>query len=72
MEHLGLEDGLTGGLAINAIAVGGTLIAVALIEKVGRRKLAIPPFAIATVALFIVAFFWNVSPVITVTCFLIF
>ncbi|MFK0314096.1 MFS transporter [Pseudomonas sp. NPDC090233] len=72
LEHLGLEDGLTGGLAINAIAVGGTLIAVALIEKVGRRKLAIPPFAIATVALFIVAFFWNVSPVVTVICFLTF
>lgn len=72
LEHLGLKDGLTGGLAINAIAVGGTLIAVALIEKVGRRKLAIPPFAIATVALFIVAFFWNVSPVVTVVCFLTF
>ncbi len=72
LEHLGLEDGLTGGLAINAIAVGGTLIAVALIEKVGRRKLAIPPFAIATTALFIVAFFWNVSPVVTVVCFLTF
>ena len=72
LEHLGLEDGLTGGLAINAIAVGGTLIAVALIEKVGRRKLAIPPFAIATVALFIVAFFWNVSPMVTVVCFLTF
>ncbi len=72
LEHLGLEDGLTGGLAINAIAVGGTLIAVALIERVGRRKLAIPPFAIATVALFIVAFFWNVSPVVTVVCFLTF
>ncbi|MGN8251601.1 MFS transporter [Pseudomonas sp. SMV7] len=72
LEHLGLEDGLTGGLAINAIAVGGTLIAVALIEKVGRRKLAIPPFAIATVALFIVALFWNVSPVVTVVCFLTF
>ncbi|MFG0533740.1 MFS transporter [Pseudomonas sp. yb_2] len=72
LEHLGLKDGLTGGLAINAIAVGGTLIAVALIEKVGRRKLAIPPFAIATVALFVVAFFWNVSPVVTVVCFLTF
>lgn len=72
LEHLGLEDGLTGGLAINAIAVAGTLIAVGLIEKVGRRKLAIPPFAIATVALFIVAFFWDVSPVVTVVCFLTF
>ncbi|MEW4948236.1 MFS transporter [Pseudomonas asiatica] len=72
LEHLGLEDGLTGGLAINAIAVGGTLIAVALIEKVGRRKLAVPPFAIATIALLIVAFFWDVSPVVTVACFLTF
>ncbi|MFJ4052670.1 MFS transporter [Pseudomonas sp. NPDC089743] len=72
LEHLGLEDGLTGGLAINAIAVAGTLIAVGLIEKVGRRKLAIPPFVVATIALFIVAFFWNVSPVVTVVCFLIF
>lgn len=72
LEHLGLEDGLTGGLAINAIAVLGTLIAAALIEKVGRRKLAVPPYGVATLALFVVAFFWHVSPMVTVGCFLIF
>ncbi|MDR0279907.1 MAG: MFS transporter [Paucimonas sp.] len=72
LEHLGLEDGLTGGLAINAIAVLGTLIAVAFIEKVGRRMLAVPPYGIATLALFIVAFFYHASPVVTVACFLVF
>ncbi len=72
LEQLGLEDGLTAGLALNTIAVLGTLIAAALIERVGRRKLAIPPFAISTVALVIVAVFPHDSPTLVVVCFLAF
>ncbi|QXI31453.1 MFS transporter [Pseudomonas vanderleydeniana] len=72
LEHLGLEDGLTAGLGINAIAVLGTLIAAALIEKVGRRKLAIPPYGVATLSLLVVAFFYEASPMVTVICFLTF
>lgn len=72
LNHLGLEDGLTGGLALNVIAVLGTLAATVLIERVGRRKLAIPPFYISTVALLLVALFSHASPALIVVCFLTF
>ena len=72
LKHLGLEDGLTGGLALNATAVFGTLTAAALIERVGRRKLAIPPFYISTVALLLVALFSHASPTLIEVCFLTF
>lgn len=72
LRLLGLGDGFTGGLALNGIAVLGTLVAAVLIEKVGRRMLAIPPFYISTVALVVVALFSHQSPVIIVACVLTF
>lgn len=72
LRQLGLEEGLTGGLVLNGFAVLGTALAVVLIERVGRRKLAIPPFFISTVALICVALFSNVSTTVVMVCFFTF
>lgn len=55
LEKLGLQDGIKGGLFLNTFAVFGTLAAVLLIEKVSRRKMAILPILICTIALVVVA-----------------
>ncbi len=55
LEHLGLHDGLTGGLALNFLALLGVVLTVALVEPVGRRKLAIAALSISTVGLAVVA-----------------
>ncbi|MFD1210602.1 MFS transporter [Arthrobacter sp. GCM10027362] len=72
LTQLGLEDGLTAALALNGIVVLGSVSAVVLIERVGRRKLAIPPFWISTAALVTVALFAGVSPTVVIVCFLTF
>lgn len=72
LRLLGLGDGLAAGLALNGVAVVGTLVAALLIERIGRRKLAIPPFYISAVALIIVGLFSHQSPILIVACVLIF
>jgi len=72
LTQLGLQDGLTGALALNGIVVLGSIVAVVLIERVGRRRLAIPPFWISTIALVTVALFAGVSPAVVIVCFLTF
>ncbi|WP_287750682.1 MFS transporter [Burkholderia sp.] len=72
LERLGLKEGLTGGLVLNGVAVLGTIIAVMLIEKVGRRMLAIPPFFVSAVALMSVALFSDVSSELILVCFFTF
>ncbi|KAA5759763.1 MFS transporter, partial [Klebsiella pneumoniae] len=44
-----------GGLFLNTFAVFGTLAAVLLIERVSRRKMAILPILVCTIALVVVA-----------------
>ncbi|WP_236655059.1 MFS transporter [Burkholderia pyrrocinia] len=72
LEKLGLKEGLTGGLVLNGVAVLGTIITVMFVERVGRRKLGIPPFFISAVALVGVALFSHVSPVVILVCFFVF
>jgi putative MFS transporter len=72
LEKLGLKEGLTGGLVLNSVAVLGTIISVVFIEKVGRRKLGIPPFFISAIALMSVALFAHASPTIILVCFFTF
>ena len=72
LQQLGIRDGLTGGLAFNAIAVLGTVFTTLLIERVGRRKLAILPFWISTISLVVLGMFPNESTVLIVSCALIF
>ncbi|WP_433875277.1 MFS transporter [Sinomonas atrocyanea] len=72
LEHFGMQDGITGALLLNGVVVAGSLVSVFLIERVGRRKLAIPPFWISTLALVVVGLFSQQSPVIIMVCFLAF
>ncbi|MFL9949923.1 MFS transporter [Paraburkholderia agricolaris] len=72
LQKLGLQEGLTGGLVLNSVAVLGTIISVMLIERVGRRKLAVPPFFISALALMSVALFAHSSSTIILVCFFTF
>ncbi|SDQ57190.1 MFS transporter [Arthrobacter crystallopoietes] len=72
LTQFGLKDGLTGALALNGIVVLGSMASVLLIERVGRRKLAIPPFWISAAALLLVALFAGASPTVVILCFLVF
>lgn len=72
LEQLGMKDGLTGGLVLNFVAFLGTIVAAFLIERVGRRKLAIPPFYISTVAFLVLALFASASVTLIVVCVLVF
>ncbi|MFM2371275.1 MAG: hypothetical protein RIS85_997 [Pseudomonadota bacterium] len=55
LEHLGLQDGLTGGLALNFLALLGVFFTTAMVERLGRRKLAIAALVISTISLTVVA-----------------
>ncbi|WP_083647269.1 MFS transporter [Pseudochrobactrum sp. B5] len=72
LQQLGLGDGMAGGLALNAIALLGTVVVALLIERVGRRRLGIPPFFISTVALILLAFYSDQSVTLVVACVLVF
>lgn len=72
LESLGVEDGLAGALLLNGVVVAGSLLSMFLIERVGRRKLAIPPMWIAAIALVVIGLFAHVSPIIILVCFMIF
>ncbi|WP_376766161.1 MFS transporter [Arthrobacter mobilis] len=72
LTQLGLKDGLTGALALNGVVVLGSVASVLLIERVGRRKLAIPPFWISAAALVTVALFAGASATVVILCFLAF
>jgi putative MFS transporter len=72
LESLGVEDGLAGALLLNGVVVAGSLAAMFLIERVGRRKLSIPPMWIAAVALVVIGLFSHVSPMVILVCFIAF
>ncbi|MGY3317412.1 MFS transporter [Arthrobacter sp. TE12232] len=72
LESLGVEDGLAGALLLNGVVVAGSLASMFLIERVGRRKLSIPPMWAAAVALVIIGLFAHVSPLVILVCFVTF
>lgn len=55
LQQLGFSDGMTGGLALNLLTLLGAIVCTFLIERWGRRVLAIPPFFVSAVALVTVA-----------------
>jgi putative MFS transporter len=72
LESLGVEDGLAGALLLNGVVVAGALASMFLIERVGRRRLSIPPMWIAAVALVVIGLFAHISPIIILVCFITF
>jgi len=73
LTALGLgDDALGGSLASNGFAVLGVITGCVLVEKIGRRKLLIPPFWVTAVALAVVGF-WPTAPIaVVVICFVVF
>lgn len=72
LEHVGLEDGLTGGLALNGVAWLATIFTAFTVEKVGRRKMSMLPLYVSAVALGVAGLFPGATPVIAVVCLLTF
>ncbi|WP_321782666.1 MFS transporter [Paraburkholderia sp. J94] len=72
LHGLGVENGLTGALLINGVVVLGSLAAMLLVERAGRRKLSAPPLWICTIALVVIGLFSHASPVIVILCFAVF
>jgi len=72
LQHLGVQDGLTGGLALNLLACLGAIATVFLIERWGRRRLSIAPLYIAAVALTVVAVTPASMPIVLVAALLAF
>lgn len=72
LEKLGLQDGFTGGLFLNIFAVAGVVFTAMLVEKMGRRKLGIPPFFICALAFVMIALYADVSHTLVLICFFIF
>lgn len=72
MEHLGLKDGLTGGLALNVVAWLATIFTVYTVERLGRRTMSMVPLYISAVALGVIGLFPGASPMIAVACVLVF
>ncbi|MFY7838118.1 MAG: MFS transporter [Novosphingobium sp.] len=72
LEHLGLQDGLTGGLALNFLALLGVFFTTATVERLGRRKLAIAALVISTISLAVVAATPTTAVIVIVAGVLIF
>lgn len=72
LEELGVHDGLTGGLVLNVLAWIGTIVAMFLVERVGRRKLSITAMYISFVSLFLVGILAHSQPTLIVICILVF
>ncbi|CAL9615747.1 Inner membrane metabolite transport protein YgcS [Streptomyces sp. enrichment culture] len=72
LEEFGMKDGLSGAFLLNGVVVAGAIISVLLIERVGRRKLAVPPFWVSAAALIVVGVWADLSPLLVVACFLVF
>ena len=70
LEKLGLEDGFTGGLFLNVLAVVGTVLCTIFAERVSRRKMITLPFLISTIALVVIAIFGQLSANVMLICFL--
>lgn len=73
LAALGLgTNALAGSLASNGFAVLGVATGCLLVERIGRRKLLIPPFWITAVALAVIGI-WPTAPIaVVVLCFVVF
>lgn len=72
LGSLGLSDPLAGAMAINVLALAGSVVAMMLVDRIGRRKLLIPPMWITVAALLVVGL-WGGAPMpVVVVCFVVF
>ena len=72
LQQYGLSGGLAGGVGLSAVALAGVVLTVALIEKVGRRALTVPPQWLCTVVLAIIGLWAGAPPFLVLVLFLVF
>jgi len=69
LEGLNIEDPLTGELILNALVLFGAVIGCFLVNRVGRRKLMIIPFAITIIPLTLLGLFPEGNSLFVIICF---
>jgi putative MFS transporter len=72
LKSLNLNNEAVGTIVLNAMAAVGALVGMITIERIGRRKQAIPPFWIMAGALAVVGLWAHAPGAIVVACFAVF
>ncbi|MBU6266747.1 MAG: MFS transporter [Sphingomonadales bacterium] len=71
-EHLGIKDGLTGGLALNVVAWLATIFTVFTVERLGSRSMGMWSLYISAAALCAIGLLPGAAPAVAVGCVLVF
>ena len=72
LSSLGLSNPLAGSLTINGLALLGSIAAMLVVDRIGRRKLLLPSFWITTATLVVIGV-WSHAPIaVIVVCFTVF
>jgi putative MFS transporter len=72
LKQYGLGSGLAGGVGLSAVAVAGVVVAVLLIDKLGRRVLTVPPQWVCAVVLAIIGLWAGAPAAVVLALFLVF
>jgi putative MFS transporter len=72
LNQYGLSGGLAGGVGLSAIALAGVVVTFFLIDKAGRRVLAVPPQWICAVVLAIIGLWAGAPGPVVLILFLVF
>ena len=72
LKSYGLSGGLAGGVGLSAISALGVIITVLLVDKVGRRPLAVSTMWLCTVLLAIIGLWAGAPPAVVLVFFLAF
>jgi MFS transporter, putative metabolite transport protein len=72
LKSYGLSGGLAGGVGLSAVAAAGVVVTVLLIDRVGRRPLAVSTMWLCTVLLAIIGLWAGAPPAAVLVCFLVF
>ncbi|HEX2289758.1 MAG TPA: MFS transporter [Pseudonocardiaceae bacterium] len=72
LQQYGLAGGLAGGVGLSAVALAGVVLTVALIDKIGRRALTVPPQWLCTVVLAIIGVWVGAPALVVLVLFLVF
>jgi MFS transporter, putative metabolite transport protein len=72
LKSYGLSGGLAGGVGLSAVAAAGVVLTVALVDRVGRRVLTVPPQWLCTALLAIIGLWAGAPALIVLACFLVF
>jgi putative MFS transporter len=72
LNQYGLSGGLAGGVGLSAVALAGVVVTVLLIDKAGRRVLAVPPQWLCAIVLAIIGLWAGAPAIVVLILFLVF